>query len=356
MSLNYTAKYMCDSIKLAPESPAVSKTGGNIIWQEKSLIRTKNKNTNQKRTIIDENIFWRKGTVKNILEQELLTGDMVQGKTISYSHKVKKRVPLPREKWCTVETTHETIIDRTTFRQVQVLLAKETRPKTTTTKESLPSILSGYIECIECGQKMIRTMSLYNKKKYYYFRCKTNKKYGNVSCSNKIISEDVIVNVLLIRIITLINSIVDMKDVITKKERDEIRRIRNKQETELSRVMFEQKKILNIKTDLYQDYKDNIISLDDYLFMFKEFEKRYHEISNTIKTLENEIMSFNSGKSYNTEVKDICTKYKGITKLIKKLLSELVEKITVDKDRSIKTTFKFQDEIKNYLKIATSNI
>lgn len=93
--------------------------------------------------------------VRGILNQEIYTGDMVQGKTYSYNCKVNKREPLPKEKWDIVLNTHEAIIDKNDFIKVQQLLNNKSKPKKTS-NNTLPSVLAGFLICNDCGKKMIK--------------------------------------------------------------------------------------------------------------------------------------------------------------------------------------------------------
>ena len=155
---------------------------------------------------------------------------MVQGKTASYSHKVKKRIPLPREKWAIVKNTHEAIIDKETFDKVQTLLSKETRPKTNrkTAGKLLSSVLYGFVVCADCNKQMQRTMINKNDTHHYYMRCATNKQLGSSACSSHLISENVILDVLTISINSLIDSFADVERAVRKNANNEINLIRNK--------------------------------------------------------------------------------------------------------------------------------
>ena len=61
------------------------------------------------KTIISK---WNSAAVRNILDQPIYTGNMVQGRTFSPNHKVKKRIPQPEDKWIIVKNTHEAIISK----------------------------------------------------------------------------------------------------------------------------------------------------------------------------------------------------------------------------------------------------
>ena len=112
-----------------------------------------------------------------------------------------------------MRNTHEAIIDEDTFDKVQVLLSMQTRPKTNAanTNTTKPSVLSGFVVCADCLTQMQRSKTTKSGKAHYYFRCKTNKQLGAVSCTSHMIAEDVIVEVMLAGISSLIDSFVDVE-------------------------------------------------------------------------------------------------------------------------------------------------
>ena len=63
---------------------------------------------------------WTSRTVRNILEQEIYTGKLVQGKTDTIAH---KQTPRDKSEWIVVENTHEAIISQELFDKAQVRLA-----------------------------------------------------------------------------------------------------------------------------------------------------------------------------------------------------------------------------------------
>ena len=95
--------------------------------EKKGVLPPSQHRRKRKGLTVNPDVVWHAPAVKSILSQDILTGHMIQGKTVSYSHKVKKRTPLPKEQWSIVRDTHEAIIDEDAFSQVQALLSKQTR-------------------------------------------------------------------------------------------------------------------------------------------------------------------------------------------------------------------------------------
>ena len=66
--------------------------------------------------------IWNTDTIRDILQNEMYLGHMIQGKTTRLNHKTKKIIYLPKEQWVRVENTHAPIIDQQTFGNVQALI------------------------------------------------------------------------------------------------------------------------------------------------------------------------------------------------------------------------------------------
>lgn len=291
---------------------------------------------------------WTAITVRNIITQPILTGDMVQGRTVSYSHKVKKRVPLPKEKWTIIENTHEAIIDKETFGIAQSIIRKKSRP-TVRKQRTQPSVLSGFLICADCQSIMQRTTSTHKGKKYYHMICSTYKKLGKTACTNHLVSENKIKDALLETINKLINVIFDVEKALRDNKRNEISKIRTKLKQELNTSMNERKRIAEVKAGLYSDYKQGVISLDDYKDMRCQFESKQNMLDERITKLNNDLYQLDNNKSCSTEAANAFTKYKGVSDITRELLGDLVDRIIVDANKNVKVIFKFHDELKRYM-------
>ncbi|MEX1375865.1 MAG: recombinase family protein [Eubacteriales bacterium] len=180
---------------------------------------------------------WTFTTIKKILTQPIYTGDMVQGRTKSYSHKVNKRIPLPKDEWVRIEGTHEAIIDKAIFNQVQSMITKNVKP----TSGVKPSLFAGLLVCAECGKQMQRSVVSPADKSYSNFVCSTYKKYGKSVCSSHLISEEVIFEILISSLNLLIKSMIDVDTILAAKDSKKKGKKISKLETEIS--IFSKKRI-----------------------------------------------------------------------------------------------------------------
>ena len=110
---------------------------------------------------------WNGATVRRILTSPTYAGDLTQNRSRKINYKVKKARVLPPSQWTVVVGTHEGIISREEFNQVQEKLGKERKQG----EEKLP------LFCAECGHKM--GLAKINGREYYL--CSSYRKYGKAS-------------------------------------------------------------------------------------------------------------------------------------------------------------------------------
>ena len=124
---------------------------------------------------------WQTWTIRKILSDQVYTGDMVQGKTSATAHKQSLVRP---EDWIVVKGTHEPLVSRELFDQVQVARAQASRKGGTQT-ERVPyteNILRGKIFCGCCGKSLHRQRSHGR----YVYHCIANDRIGKGACLGKV--------------------------------------------------------------------------------------------------------------------------------------------------------------------------
>ena len=100
---------------------------------------------------------------------------MVQGYNRKPSYKSKKQVNLPKSERIIVKNTHEPIITKEQFLNVQSLF----KSKTKRCKNGKVHMFANKLVCLDCGAKLYKCQ---NHKDYTYFSCKFSKKiYGTFS-------------------------------------------------------------------------------------------------------------------------------------------------------------------------------
>ncbi len=97
--------------------------------------------------------FWSHSVVLKILKNQSYVGDVINFKTYSISHKLKRRIENPEENWEIHQNVHEPIIDREIWEDVQRTF-REFRSKCRKPKHAEKSIFAGFLVCSDCGANL----------------------------------------------------------------------------------------------------------------------------------------------------------------------------------------------------------
>ena len=131
---------------------------------------------------------WQTRTVMKILESEVYTGDLVQGKTKIVDH---QQVKAGEDNLIIVKCTHEPIISHELFHAVQEYrkqICEES--KATPKRPYTPNIFKGKVFCTDCGRSLHRQRAERRKgPDTYWFHCLTNSRVEKDSCKGAMIQE-----------------------------------------------------------------------------------------------------------------------------------------------------------------------
>lgn len=139
---------------------------------------------------------WSRTSVKTLLEQEKYTGDLLLQKTYKSDHINKKKMinhgELPMYY---VENSHEAIIDKETFQQVQSEIKRRVEKYPHGSRSSEPYLFTRVIRCGLCGSYFYRKYSSSGKKypKKSLWICPTFQQYGKNECPSQRIPEEILI-------------------------------------------------------------------------------------------------------------------------------------------------------------------
>lgn len=253
--------------------------------------------------------YWTYSTINNILHNRMYIGDMVQNKSIRkiVRGKAKKN---NTDNWIIIENTHQPIIDRNTWESAQTLLKKNTRQLNF---ENNVGLFAGYIVCGNCG----RAMSKINYKNKQTYICGSYKRYGKDVCFRNSISVDDLEEIVLDKLNEQIKKI----DHFDKKTEDENKDLSK----DISKLKILLDKVYEKKKGIYEDYRENILTKEEYLSYKEDYNKEENDIMAQIELLERE----SEKAETEDEWIDNINKYKHINKLTRELVCELLDKIII---------------------------
>lgn len=273
--------------------------------------------------------YWTYTTVHRILNNQMYTGSMVQGKAPRRSMHGRAKL-LERERWSIVEDTHEAIISPEQWARVQSLLQRDTR---TLNFEQNLSPFAGFLRCGDCGRAMSKT----NRAGGVYYCCGSYKRYGPTVCSCHGISHRVLEEVLLEDLNRIIGKIGDLAQLAREAE-PEAKFPDRKGERERLRGGLE--RIYRLKKGAYEDYREGLLSKEDFLRYQEDYQKQEALLTSRLEQMEHR-----EEKAPDRPWVTQLLKRGKLTTLDRATVAESVKQIRIFEGGRVEITYTFSDDL-----------
>lgn len=292
---------------------------------------------------INNNSIWHPFTIKKILVNIVYIGILDQKKSTTRNHKDRKIYKLDKKDRIIVPNTHEAIIDKITFYEIQKRFSMNTR---TSPNEKKLQLFTGFLRCADCNRGMVRNPKKSNGRLYVYYRCRTYSRISREACPTPhTISHTLLYQSVLYTIKTQIHSVANMQKVIARINETNITKIKK---INFGREIASRKRIItnktNLKRGLYEDWKTDTLTRNDYMNMKKAYDDEIQQLGESINRLKIEEQAIKDMESENIEWINRFIKQRETKELSRELLEALVDKIYIDKHRNINIVFRYQDE------------
>ena len=290
---------------------------------------------------------WDTPAVNRILTNEVYIGTLQQGKREKLNYKLDKVVFKDKSDWIEIEDNHEAIIDTYDFEIVQKLLKCDIKANKAGEKADL---FSGLLFCKDCNSQMTKKVDKRGKTPNVYYICSKYNK--GKSCSRHAVRQEDLKAAVLEMVRHYISSLGKYESISEKIREMEVsyelfKKIDKRQEhTKKNKAKFEL-----LKSALYQDLKEGIISEEEFYGMREFYTNRIAESGLVLERQNKEIARLYQkslgNKNFLSEIK----KYRNITALDRGLLVRLVDKIYVLEGKRIEIHFNYDEttEILNKL-------
>lgn len=285
---------------------------------------------------------WQTRTVMKILESEVYTGDLVQGKTKIVDH---QQVKAEKDNLIIAKRTHEPIISYELFTAVQEYrkqICEESRavPK----RPYTPNIFKGKVFCADCGRSLHRQRA--ERKKgpdVYWFHCLTNSRVAKDSCKGVMMQETELIATVTAILEKELSVALGMSlplfqlEAKQKKDKDRLK-------TQMSARRQETERKRRLIRGLYENFVQGILTNEEYFELKADYEESIRTLSGEIEALEKDMDALDSRLvRYRAMEKDA----KSLTQdhaLTAELIDRLIERIEIDHERNIHVTFRFKSE------------
>jgi hypothetical protein len=279
--------------------------------------------------VFENPYHWTSSTVCSILKKKEYLGHTVNFKSKKDSYKDKKNHYVPEDEWVIFENTHEPIIDKETFDNVQRIRGNvKRRPD----GWGYVHPLTGLVWCSDCGGKLYchRTHNGKNNPQYI---CGNYHNYKGTCSSGHMISADTLMKLIkdsLRAVIDFANSdrsafIEKVQETLSSKHTGEVKSQKKR--------LAECKKRLSDLEILYRKiYEDNVLGkLSDNRFetLSSDYEKEQKSLEKEVEKLEKTVEDFEGGSSRAGSFMTLVDRYRNFEELTTTTLNECIEKIVV---------------------------
>lgn len=285
---------------------------------------------------------WQTRTVMKILESEVYTGDLVQGKTKTVDH---QQVKADDDNLIIARHTHEPIISHEVFAAVQkyrkqVCEESRAKPKSPYT----PNIFKGKVFCADCGRSLHRQRA--ERKKgpdIYWFHCLTNSRVAKDTCKGVMMQETELIATITTILEKELSVALGMSlplfqlEARQKQKKDGLK-------SQMSAKRQDIEKQRRLIRGLYENFVQGILTSEEYFELKAGYKESITVLSGDIETLEKGMDALD----------DQLVRYRAMEKdakslaqdhvLTAELIERLIDRIEIDHERNIRVSFRFKSE------------
>ncbi len=280
---------------------------------------------------------WHAKTIQDILTNRNYTGDLVQNKRSKINYKIKKIVKNNPNDYIVVKNTHEAIIDKDIFDEVQKKLPKNVGR----CEKKEIHLLDGLLHCGDCGHRISVTPRRKKDNRCYticnYYRTYMKQRLCTTHSNNYDTLEKIIINSLKEQYLNYIDK-KSIKEEALKNinKKDKISIIK-----EITILESEIKRINDNLDNIYLDKLNKKIPLE-------QFDRLSIKLNNELKLKTKRLIEHNNIKNNqenininNKKIEEYINKFLSMESIDRELIVNLIDRIEIFEDKTInvKVTF-----------------
>ena len=286
--------------------------------------------------------LWGFSTIKQILQNQIYVGSLVQRKFDKVNYKSKKKVKLDKDEWITVENFVEPIISKEDFEAVQEMKSKNIGG----CQKKYDYLLKGLVICGDCGKVMTVRRRLVKRKNMEdgydtYYCCSNNVRYRNGVCSLHYFQEKKLNKLVLEQLKIILNKYANkerMRELCSERINGESQQ--KDMEREIVYYKNKTKSTTLALKNLYVDKTKGVISDEEFTMLKAELENDKNKYLERIKDIEEKIKQ--NKQSQNTDdIENIIKEFLVSKNPSKQILLEIIKKIEIMKNKQIKVYLNF---------------
>ena len=193
-------------------------------------------------------------------------------------------------------------------------------------------------------------------KMYHYYVCNTYRKKSMGSCTKHTIRSDYLEQAVLEALKIQISLAIEMEKMIDKINKSEKRNLCNDNlEKQIYAKQNELEKIKKLKKSVYEDWKLENITKEEYIEYKNEYERDINGIEENINYLEEQKIKYKEQVLGNNSWIEKLKNKKNLTKLTRDIVIEFIDCIYIHENSDITIKFKFTDEYERMLEYVKIN-
>ena len=282
--------------------------------------------------------LWSSERISEMLQNETYIGNMVQGRTVKVSYKSKKSLRQPKENWVVVENTHEPLIDREAFEQVQRLVNSRKRTRSRT----YDFLLKGLIFCHECGHPL----AVINRKnaageERLFFICRTYQRFTKAGvCTCHSIKEKTVTDAVLAKVQEVCMAYLQPEVFLPAATAAvEAYDRQNTQEQEIRELRSRIDSLTANLDQMYMDKLSGILSDSDFQRIYQKAKADRSQLEGQLKTLERDR---ENPVPKEDRAKELVQRFIDSAATNRELLFSLIERIELSEEKQIYIKFRFK--------------
>lgn len=285
---------------------------------------------------------WQTRTVMKILESEVYTGDLVQGKTKMVDH---RQVKADDDNLIIARHTHEPIISHELFIAVQEYRKQVCEESRAVHKRAYtPNIFKSKVFCADCGRSLHRQRAERKKgSDIYWFHCLTNSRVAKDTCKGVMMQETELIATVTTILEKELSVALGMSlplfqlEARQKQKKDGLK-------SQMSAKRQEIEKQRRLIRGLYENFVQGILTSEEYFELKAGYEESITALSGDIEALEKEMDALDDQlvryRAMEKDVKSLAQDHV----LTAELIERLIERIEIDHERNIRVSFRFKSE------------
>lgn len=284
---------------------------------------------------------WNRDHIAAILKNEVYLGRYVSGKDRVCLYRHEKRHTADKGQWNVFENHHEPLVSEQLFETANARKEKRKQGKC-----GVDNFFRRKIYCGCCGSGMI----IRPEKKHRYYICTRKRQYGKDSCNCLPVRMDVVYDTVFLAVKEQIKMLLDTDELLQKMNQSSKAKERMASFSEaLNKCHADLGKVAALKSGLYADYQQNLLTEKEYLQLNEEYSGRIEKLEQYADELAEVMEGYRHTPMRGTELKKTIEKYRSRRKLSKEMAEELVDRVLIHEDKRIEVVFKYDDEMKKLL-------